>query len=75
MATDPVKIQKVREWPESRTSKELSSFLGLASYFRKYVKNFAQISAPLFRLTARDVQFQWTDEARRAFQSLKVALS
>ena len=75
MATDPVKIQKVREWPEPRTAKELSSFLGLASYFRKYVKDFAQISAPLFRLTARDIQFQWTEEAQRTFECLKVALS
>ena len=75
MATDPEKIERVREWPVPRTAKQLSGFLGLASYFRKYTKNFAQISAPLFRLTARDVQFLWTDEAQRAFESLKLALS
>ena len=75
MATDRVKIKKVREWPVPRTAKQLSGFLGLSSYFRKYVKGFAQISAPLFRLTARDTQFQWTDEAQRAFENLKQSLS
>ena len=57
-----------------RTAKEMSSFLGLASYFRKYIKNFADIAAPLFRLTNKDQQFEWTDITQIAFDSLKRAL-
>ena len=75
VSTDPQKVQKVVEWPCPRTQKELSSFLGLASYFRKYVKNFAEIAAPLFRLTQKDTKFEWTDTTQSAFDRLKDALS
>lgn len=75
MATDPEKVSKVTEWPQPRTAKDLSSFLGLCSYFRKYVQNFASIAAPLFRLTNKDVPFQWSVEAEEAFVSLKKALT
>ena len=75
MATDPEKVRKVTDWPQPRTAKDLSSFLGLCSYFRKYVQNFAAIAAPLFRLTNKDVRFQWSPEAEEAFTSLKKALT
>ena len=75
VSTDPLKVQKVVDWPCPRTQKELSSFLGLASYFRKFVRNFAEIAAPLFRLTQKDTKFEWTDEAQSAFDRLKQALS
>ena len=57
MATDPEKVAKVRNWPDPRTKKELTSFLGLCSYFKKYVQKFASIAAPLFELTRKDVPF------------------
>ena len=75
ISADPVKVQKVRDWPEPRTAKELSSFLGLCTYFKKYVKDFARIAAPLFHLTSRDVRFEWTSVHAAAFESLKVALT
>ena len=74
MATDPEKVAKVRDWPVPRTKKELSSFLGLCSYFRKYVKDFAVIASPLFDLTRKDVPFQWSPGADDAFTRLKKAL-
>ena len=74
LATDPDKVQKVRDWPQPRTGKEVSSFLGLCSYFRKYVKNFATIAALLFRLTTKDVRFQWSREADDSFVELKRVL-
>ena len=73
VSTDPRKVQKVVDWPCPRTQK-LSRFLGLASYFRKFVRNFAEIAAPLFRLTQKDTKFEWTDEAQSAFDRLKQAL-
>ena len=71
---DPVKVEKVRSWSVPRTAKQMSSFLGLASYFRKYIRNFADIAAPLFRLTVKDVKFEWSDSAQIAFDALKKAL-
>ena len=75
MSSDPEKVSKVRNWPEPRTKKELSSFLGLCSYFKKYVKDFAVIASPLFDLTRKDVPFQWSSRADEAFVKLKKALS
>ena len=74
LATDPDKVERVSDWPQPRTAKDVSRFLGLCSYFRKYVKDFAAIAAPLFRLTSKDVQFQWSPEADDAFARLKQAL-
>ena len=75
VSTDPEKVSKILEWPQPRNVKELGSFLGLASYFRKYVPHFAETAAPLFRLTQKDVLFTWSAEAQSAFNSLKVALT
>ena len=74
MSTDPEKVAKVRHWPQPRTKKELSSFLGLCSYFRKYVKDFAVTASPLFDLTRKDVTFQWSTSADESFIRLKEAL-
>ena len=75
LATDPDKVQSMRDWPQPRTAKDVSSFVGLCSYFRKHVKDFAATADPLFRLTSKDVQFQWSPEADDAFVRLKRALS
>ena len=75
LSLDPDRVSKVRDWPVPRTAKQLSSFLGLAGYMRKFVKNVASISAPLFKLLQKDVRFQWSDEAQFAFDRLRKALS
>ena len=75
VAPDPVKVQRVVDWPTPRSAKDLTSFLGLASYFRKYIPQFATVAAPLYFLTQKHIQFQWTDAADAAFQSLKRLLT
>ncbi len=53
VATDPAKIEKVARWPVPRTTKEVQQFVGFASYYRRFIKNFAETTKPLHRLTER----------------------
>ena len=72
--TDPGKVKCVSNWPIPTTSKELSSFLGLASYYRRFIKNFAHVAAPLHVLIHKGKPWQWTTECTEAFFELKKML-
>ena len=74
VSPDPTKIAAVRDMPTPRSIKDVRSFLGLAGYYRRFVPNFASVSAPLTRLTQKHVSFRWTDECERSFQQLKELL-
>jgi len=74
VSTDPGKIVLVRDWPTPGDVKEVRSFLGLASYYRRFVPTFAEIAAPLHALTAKNKLFEWTSDCDRAFVRLKLAL-
>jgi len=75
IGTDPDKIQAVVDWPVPTSVTETRSYVGLASYYRRFVPNFAKLAAPLHALTRKDVKFQWTTEAQKAFDALKSALT
>ena len=75
MATDPEKTNKVSKWPIPTTISDVQRFLGLASYYRWFVKNYATIASPLHKLTERGRQFNWTSECATAFASLKQKLT
>ena len=75
LSPDPVKVEAVLAWPPPRTAKQMASFLGLSNYFKNYIKGYAVICAPLFRLCNRDVRFEWTGECQLAFDRLKRALT
>ena len=72
--TDPKKVSYVREWPIHTDVKELQQFLGLASYYRWFVKNFAHKARPLYQLTEKGRRWNWTHECGEAFFTLKRAL-
>jgi len=69
--TDPEKISAIRDWPIPRTKKQVRSFLGFCSYYRKFVKGFSLIAKPLFSLTKDSVKFVWTEKCGEAFKELK----
>lgn len=71
---DPAKVAAVREWPVPRNQTEVQSFVGLASYYRRFVKGFADIARPLHQLVEKGKRFQWTDDCQRAFDQLKASL-
>ena len=72
--TDPEKVKTVRDWPIPRNNKEVRSFLGLASYYRKFVKGFSDIARPLHKLCEKKTPFKWTDDCQNSFETLKQAL-
>ncbi|GKD53695.1 transposon ty3-G gag-pol polyprotein [Tanacetum coccineum] len=71
---EPDKIQAVSAWPTPTNAKGVRGFLGLAGYYRKFIKGFGGIAAPLHRLVGK-APFQWDDSAHQAFQDLKKALT
>lgn len=75
LSTDPEKTRAVAEWPVPSKVTELRSFLGLCSYYRRFVKDFAEIARPLHRLTEKTKDFAWTQECDDAFNRLKTALT
>ena len=74
MEPDPQKISAVKEWNTPTDVSSLLSFLGLACCYRRYIQGFADIAAPLHRLTSKGVAFQWDTTYQSAFEQLKVEL-
>ena len=75
MKPDPCKISVITKWPTPANAEEVRRFLGLASYYRRYINQFADIAAPLHKLTHKDEVFNWTHNCQQAFQSLKTKLT
>ena len=69
--TDPDKIKAVAEWPEPTSRKLLQRFLGFANFYRRFIRDYSRIAAPLTKLTSLAVPFRWTPEADQAFVLLK----
>ncbi len=72
---DKKNLDKVRSWPSPRTVTEVRAFVGLCSYYRRFIRNFAVEAAPLRALTQKGAVFNWSSECEEAFRSLKHALS
>ena len=71
---DPEKVEAVRQWPVPKNQTEVRSFVGLASYYRRFVKGFAGMARPLHQLTEKGRRFKWTEVCQTAFEQLKLSL-
>lgn len=72
---NPEKIEAVLAWPPPENVREVRSFLGLCSYYRRFVEGYAAIAKPLQALVKKDVPYSWTTACAEAFQRLKTALT
>ena len=75
VSTDSTKIEAVPTWPSPQTAKDVKSFLGLCSYYRRFVRDFSHIARPLYKLTEGQREFRWTSECEDAFRRLKALLT
>ena len=72
---DPGLLKAIREIPVPTTPTEVRSFLGLAGYYCRFVKNFSSLASPLHALTHKDSPFHWTPECQDAYETLKKHLT
>ena len=71
---DPTKLEAVKNFPQPKTVKNIQAFIGLAGYYRKFIKDFSKIAKPLTKLTKKGEKFIWTVEQQNAFETLKEKL-
>ncbi|CAB4441358.1 unnamed protein product [Rhizophagus irregularis] len=71
---DVKKVEKIKEIKIPETVTQVRSFLGLCSYYRRFIKNFARIAKPLYYLVKKEVPFEWTEKQQEAFKELKIRL-
>lgn len=73
--TDPEKTKAIDQIRIPSSVKDVRSFLGLACYYRKFVKDYSKYAKPLYDLTKQDKKWLWTDDCQRAFEELKSRLT
>jgi len=65
------KVEGVLGWPVPKTVKDVRKFLGLANYYRRFIKDFARVARPMNVLTRKDAKWRWGNEQQKAFDELK----
>jgi len=65
------KVDGVLSWPKPKNMKDVRKFLGLTNYYRRFIKDFAQVARPMNMLTRKDMKWQWGEEQQKAFDKLK----
>jgi hypothetical protein len=75
IAVDPSKVKDVSNWMPPANASEIHSFLGLAGYYRWFIKDFSKITIPMTRLLEKNKDFDWTEECRVSFEEWKKRLT
>ncbi|WVZ97333.1 hypothetical protein U9M48_042880 [Paspalum notatum var. saurae] len=75
VAVDPSKVEDVLNWKQPQTVTEIRSFLGLAEYYRRFIKDFSKIAKPMTALTQKHAKFAWSPKCEEAFGTLKKLLT
>jgi hypothetical protein len=72
---DETKIEAIKSWPVPQTITQVRSFLGLAGFYRHFIKDFSTIAAPSHELTKKRVAFHWGKAHDESFDALKGKLT
>ncbi|WVZ63991.1 LOW QUALITY PROTEIN: hypothetical protein U9M48_013577, partial [Paspalum notatum var. saurae] len=75
VAVDPSKVECVLNWKQPKTVTEIRSFLGLAGYYHRFIKDFSKTAKPMTLLTKKNAKYSWSLNCEEAFQSLKRSLT
>jgi hypothetical protein len=75
ISVDPSKIEDVLSWNSPMSVSDIRSFLGLAGYYRRFIKRFSKISKPMIELLGKDKIFEWSAKCEASFQELKKRLT
>ena len=75
ISVDLSKVQEVLDWKAPTSVHEVRGFLGLASYYRRFILDFSKIAKPMTRLLQKDVKFVWTPECETNFCTLRTLLT
>ncbi|KAL5764427.1 hypothetical protein ACOSQ2_017021 [Xanthoceras sorbifolium] len=74
ITADPKNIEAMMKWKPPKNVTKIRSFLGLARYYRRFVKGFSSIATPLTKLLHKNVKFEWNEKCQIAFEKLKAML-
>ncbi|MCO5596486.1 hypothetical protein L7F22_050549 [Adiantum nelumboides] len=72
---DLAKVEAIKSWPDLKCVHDIRSLLGLCSYYRRFIRHFAEIASPVHALTRKGVTFKWTTKEITAFKHLKEKLT
>jgi hypothetical protein len=75
VSVDPSKVTDVLNWMPPMNALEIQSFLGLAGYYRRFIKDFSKIAKPMTRLLEKNKDLDWTEECQASFEELKRRLT
>nr|GEY26712.1 hypothetical protein [Tanacetum cinerariifolium] len=71
---DPAKIESIKDWSSPKTPTEIRQFLGLASYYRRFIEGFSKFAKSMTELTQKGIKFDWGEKEENAFQLIKQKL-
>nr|GFD09150.1 putative reverse transcriptase domain-containing protein [Tanacetum cinerariifolium] len=71
---DPAKIESIKDWASPKTPTEIRQILGLAGYYRRFIKRFLKITKSMMKLTQKGIKFDWGKKEENAFQLIKQKL-
>jgi len=72
---NPIKTKAIWEWENPRKVKEVQSFLGFCNFYPRFIEGFSRTAKPLYRLTEKDVDWEWGEKEQAAFNELRTKLT